>query len=45
MAYSLPSGCASAYYGGNPYYNCGGTYYQPQYSGGNTTYVVVQSPQ
>ncbi|HWU55369.1 MAG TPA: hypothetical protein VN175_07695, partial [Rhizomicrobium sp.] len=34
MAYSLPPGCSP--YGG--YYNCGGTYYQPQYSGSDVTY-------
>jgi hypothetical protein len=40
MYYSLPAGCSP--YGG--YYNCGGTYYQPQYSGDNVTYVVVNNP-
>ena len=40
MAYSLPPGCSP--YGG--YYNCGGTYYQPQYSGSDVTYVVVNNP-
>ena len=45
VAYSLPSGCSSLYYSGLGYYNCGGVYYQPQYSGTNVTYVVVQNPQ
>src|SRR5215831_18217552 len=40
MYYSLPPGCSP--YGG--YYNCGGTYYQPQYSGSDVTYVVVNNP-
>lgn len=40
MAYSLPPDCSP--YGG--YYNCGGTYYQPQYSGSDVTYVVVNNP-
>ena len=40
MAYSLPPNCSP--YGG--YYNCGGTYYQPQYSGSDVTYVVVNNP-
>jgi len=44
VAYALPTGCASVYSYGNPYYNCGGTYYAPQYSGSSTTYVVVQAP-
>ena len=29
---------------GVTYQQCGGTYYQPQFSGGNTTYVVVNQP-
>lgn len=45
MAYSLPSGCATYYYPyGSPYYNCGGVYYAPQYSGSQITYVVVDKP-
>jgi len=45
VAYALPAGCGNYYYGGNPYYNCGGTYYQPQYSGTDVTYVVVEAPE
>jgi hypothetical protein len=37
---TLPPGCAPY----NAYYNCGGTYYQPQYEGDNVTYVVVENP-
>jgi len=44
VAYSLPSGCGNYYYAGSPYYNCGGTYYAPQYSGSDVTYVVVNNP-
>jgi len=40
VAYSLPPGC-SPY---SVYYNCGGVYYQPQYSGSDVTYVVVNNP-
>jgi hypothetical protein len=39
-AYALPPNCSP--YGA--YYNCGGTYYQPQYSGSDVTYVVVNNP-
>ncbi|HVK86488.1 MAG TPA: hypothetical protein VM513_20355 [Kofleriaceae bacterium] len=45
VAYSLPSGCGSYNYAGSPYYNCGGTYYAPQYSGEDVTYVVVENPE
>ena len=45
IAYSLPAGCGSFYAYGNPYYNCGGTYYAPQYQGDNVTYVVVEQPE
>ena len=40
MAYALPTGCSP--WGG--YYSCGGTWYQPQYSGSDVTYVVVNDP-
>jgi hypothetical protein len=39
--YSLPPGCASPYSG---YYQCGSTWYQPQYSGTNVQYTVVNPP-
>jgi len=45
MAYALPSGCGTVYTYGHPYYNCGGTYYQPQYQGDDVTYVVVEAPE
>jgi hypothetical protein len=37
---TLPPGCTPY----NAYYNCGGTYYQPQYQGSDVTYVVVDNP-
>ena len=45
IAYALPSGCGNFYVYGSPYYNCGGTYYAPQYSGGDVTYIVVEQPE
>ena len=44
MIYSLPPSCVSSPYSGSTYYNCGGTYYQPQYSGTQVTYQVVNYP-
>jgi hypothetical protein len=32
------------YVNGITYQQCGSTWYQPQFSGGNTTYVVVNAP-
>jgi hypothetical protein len=40
MLYTLPAGCTPY----NAYYNCGGTYYQPQYQGDNVTYIQVEAP-
>ena len=40
MLYTLPAGCTPY----NAYYNCHGTYYQPQYQGDNVTYIQVESP-
>jgi hypothetical protein len=44
MAYSLPPSCVTRVYPTGSYYSCGGTWYQPQYSGSQVTYVVVNSP-
>ena len=41
---SLPPNCTTIMANGITYQNCGGTYYQPQYSGGNVQYVVVNHP-
>jgi len=44
MVHSLPPNCTTVMANGVTYQQCGGTYYQPQFSGGNTTYVVVNQP-
>lgn len=44
MVNSLPPSCTTIYANGVTYQQCGSTYYQPQFSGGNTTYVVVNHP-
>lgn len=41
---SLPPSCTNYTYSGIAYRNCGGTWYQPQYSGSNVTYIVVNNP-
>ncbi len=41
---TLPPSCAAVVANGVTYQKCGGTYYQPQFSGGNATYVVVNAP-
>jgi hypothetical protein len=41
---TLPPSCASVIVGGIAYQQCGSAWYQPQFSGGNTTYVVVNAP-
>jgi hypothetical protein len=42
VAYSLPPDCGTMY---NGYYQCGETWYQPQYEGTDVQYVVVNPPQ
>jgi hypothetical protein len=42
--YSLPSSCTTIYDDGVSYYDCSGTYYQPQFYGTTTQYVVVSRP-
>jgi hypothetical protein len=42
---TLPPACSVVDVNGMAYQNCGGTWYQPQFSGGNTTYIVVNPPQ
>ena len=44
MVNSLPPSCSAVSANGVTYQKCGSTYYQPQFSGGNTTYVVVNAP-
>jgi len=41
---TLPPSCTVVAVGGVSYQQCGSTWYQPQFSGGNTTYVVVNAP-
>jgi hypothetical protein len=40
----LPPACSAVIVGGFTYQQCGSTWYQPQISGGSTTYVVVNPP-
>jgi hypothetical protein len=44
IAYSLPPSCSSVVMGGIGYQQCGSTWYQPQFAGTSTTYVVVNPP-
>jgi hypothetical protein len=44
ITHTLPSGCSSVMVNGFAYQQCGSTWYQPQLSGGSTTYVVVNPP-
>jgi hypothetical protein len=41
---SIPSGCSTVVVNGFAYQQCGNAWYQPQISGGSTTYVVVNPP-
>jgi hypothetical protein len=43
--YSLPSSCTAVVVNGITYEQCDGSWYQPQFSGTTTTYVVVSPPQ
>lgn len=42
--YALPSSCTTVYDDGISYYDCSGTWYQPQFYGTTTQYVVVEPP-
>jgi hypothetical protein len=42
---TLPPACSLVEVNGIAYQNCGGTWYQPEFSGGSTTYIVVNPPQ
>jgi len=44
MVYALPPSCPPYVYGGVTYNHCGGVWYQPQFQGTETTYIVVESP-
>lgn len=41
---TLPPACSTVMVGGYSYYQCGSTWYQPQFYGGSTSYVVVNAP-
>jgi hypothetical protein len=41
---TVPPSCTMVAVGGVTYQQCGSTWYQPQFVGGNTTYVVVNAP-
>ena len=43
--YALPPSCPAYYYGGVTYNHCGGVWYQPEFQGTETTYVVVNAPE
>jgi hypothetical protein len=42
--YELPSSCVTRVVNGTTYRQCGDTWYRPQFSGTNTSYVVVNPP-
>ena len=44
IVYSLPPACSAVVVNGFTYQNCGGTWYQPQYTGSQVSYVVVNAP-
>jgi hypothetical protein len=44
IVYSIPSSCSTVVVNGFAYQQCGSTWYQPQISGGSTTYIVVNPP-
>ena len=43
-ASALPPKCSAVIVNGVTYQNCGGAWYQPQYSGSQVTYIVVNPP-
>lgn len=44
IVHSVPPSCTSVIVNGLAYQQCGSTWYQPQFSGTSTTYVVVNPP-
>jgi hypothetical protein len=44
VMYTLPPSCPITYVGSVTYNYCGGVWYQPQFSGTDTTYIVVEAP-
>jgi hypothetical protein len=41
---SVPPSCSAVIVNGLSYQHCGNTWYQPQFSGSTTTYIVVNQP-
>jgi len=44
IVHSVPPSCSTVIVNGLTYQQCGSTWYQPQFSGTATTYVVVNAP-
>jgi hypothetical protein len=44
IVHSVPPSCSAVVVNGLTYQQCGSTWYQPQFSGTSTTYVVVNPP-
>jgi hypothetical protein len=44
VVHTLPPSCSMVVVNGISYQQCGSSWYQPQFAGGNTTYVVVNAP-
>jgi hypothetical protein len=44
IVHSVPPSCSSVIVNGLAYQQCGSTWYQPQFSGTTTTYIVVNQP-
>jgi hypothetical protein len=44
IVHTLPPSCTSVVVNGIGYQQCGSTWYQPQFAGTTTTYVVVNAP-
>jgi hypothetical protein len=44
MVNTLPPSCSTVIVNGFAYQQCGSSWYQPQISGGSTTYIVVNPP-
>jgi hypothetical protein len=44
VVHTLPPACSAIVVNGLTYQQCGSTWYQPQFVGGSTTYVVVNAP-
>ena len=44
IVHSVPPSCSSVIVNGLAYQQCGSTWYQPQFAGSTTTYIVVNAP-